>query len=93
MREERPSASRRGYGRRWQSARTRFLLTHPLCGMRPSGLAPVMSRCHDEGRTTIATVVDHVRPHRGDERLFWDVGQNWQAHCADCHRRKTGAGL
>ena len=29
-------------------------------------------------------VVDHIRPHRGDERLFW-VKTNLQALCAGCH--------
>lgn len=29
-------------------------------------------------------VADHVRPHRGDEALFWDEG-NLQTLCAPCH--------
>lgn len=29
-------------------------------------------------------VVDHIRAHRGDERLFWDTG-NLQALCKPCH--------
>ena len=29
-------------------------------------------------------VVDHVIPHRGDWRLFWDES-NWQALCKHCH--------
>ena len=35
-----------------------------------------------------ASVVDHVRPHRGKADLFWDEG-NWQALCWSCHSRKT----
>jgi 5-methylcytosine-specific restriction protein A len=27
-----------------------------------------------------ATVVDHVVPHRGSQRLFWDP-RNWQPSC------------
>lgn len=42
-------------------------------------------------RLAEATVVDHVRPHRGDRRLFWDR-TNWQALCAPCHNKKTAAG-
>ena len=38
-----------------------------------------------EGRTALL-VCDHVRPHRGDERLFWDCG-NLQTLCKDCHDR------
>lgn len=35
-----------------------------------------------------AIVVDHVRPHRGDMVLFWDVA-NWQSLCLSCHNRKS----
>jgi 5-methylcytosine-specific restriction endonuclease McrA len=27
-----------------------------------------------------ATIVDHIKPHRGDQNLFWDQ-TNWQALC------------
>ena len=33
--------------------------------------------------------VDHIIPHRGDQKLFWDRN-NWQALCKPCHDRKTG---
>lgn len=52
-----------------------------------------MSQCHAEGRVTVATVVDHVVPHRSDTTLFWDEHGNWQSLCAACHARKTTAGL
>ena len=35
----------------------------------------------------LASVVDHIRPHRGDQQLFWERG-NWQPMCASCHGRK-----
>ena len=41
-----------------------------------------------EGRLVKATVVDHVTPHRGDKKLFWDES-NWQALCKRCHDKKT----
>ena len=31
-----------------------------------------------------ATLVDHIRPHRGDQTLFWDK-TNWEAMCVSCH--------
>lgn len=39
----------------------------------------------------MATVVDHIVPHRGDMDLFWD-SDNWQTMCKGCHDRKTGKG-
>lgn len=76
--EEERSANVRGYGRAWQRARKRYLEAHPLC-----------AECEREGRYTKATVVDHIKPHRGDSRLFWDTG-NWQALCEHHHNVKTG---
>jgi shikimate kinase len=32
----------------------------------------------------VATVVDHIKPHRGDQALFWDKN-NWQPLCTHCH--------
>jgi 5-methylcytosine-specific restriction enzyme A len=74
---QRPSAARRGYDARWRRARSRYLAEHPWC-----------VHCLVEGRRTPATVVDHVEPHRGDERLFWDQDQ-WQVLCKQHHDAKT----
>lgn len=71
-------ASKRGYDSKWQKARKQYLTAHPLCVL-----------CQKEGRYTKATVVDHIIPHRGDQKLFWDRS-NWQALCKPCHDRKTG---
>lgn len=60
-------------GKRWRRMRARFLGSHPFCVF-----------CGAKGVRTWATVVDHVRPHRGDMYLFWDQG-NWQALCWTCH--------
>ena len=73
------SASSRGYGRAWQKASKQYLAAHPLCVM-----------CMAKGRYVKATVVDHIKPHRGDPELFWDRDGNWQALCKRCHDRKTG---
>lgn len=77
--QRRGSAAARGYGRRWQKAREGYLRKHPLC-----------IRCKRAGFITAATVVDHIRPHRGDSQLFWD-SSNWQPLCKRCHDRKTAA--
>ena len=76
----RGSATERGYDAKWRRARKRFLRSHPLC-----------ANCLSQGVLTPATVVDHIVPHRGDHRLFWDE-QNWQPLCKACHDRKTGIG-
>ena len=75
--EEVRSVSGRGYGKAWQRESKRFLQSHPLC-----------VQCEKEGRYVKATVVDHIIPHRGDQKLFWDQ-DNWQPLCKACHDRKT----
>ena len=44
--------------------------------------------CRKQGRFVKATVVDHIVPHRGDQKLFWDEA-NWQPLCKPCHDKKT----
>ncbi|MDV7638712.1 HNH endonuclease signature motif containing protein [Acinetobacter baumannii] len=67
------SSTERGYGYRWQKARERFLRSNPLCVY-----------CKAKGLVEVATVVDHIIPHRGDQEIFWDESQ-WQSLCASCH--------
>ncbi len=67
----------KGYDSRWRKARVRFLMLHPLC-----------VKCLENGRIENATVVDHIKPHRGDPIFFWDQS-NWQPLCKRCHDRKT----
>ena len=61
------------YDSQWQQARAAFLAAHPMCRL-----------CEHLGRLTLATVIDHIRPHRGDPLLFWDQ-TNWQPLCKPCH--------
>jgi 5-methylcytosine-specific restriction endonuclease McrA len=67
------TTSERGYGWKWQQEREQYLAEHPLCVM-----------CDAEGRLVGATVVDHITPHRGDQKLFWRRS-NWQSLCATHH--------
>ena len=73
---KRPGSTERLYDYRWQKARETFLRQHPLCQC---------PQC-DDGRKRVraATVVDHIKAHRGDQALFWDTS-NWQALSKDCH--------
>lgn len=73
---KRKSAYERGYDSKWQKARKAYLAKHPLCVM-----------CLGQGRTTAATVVDHIVPHKGDNKLFWDFKNNVQSLCKPCHDR------
>lgn len=73
----RDSAHRRGYDRRWQRTSRQWLAEHPLC-----------VTCLAAGRTTAATCVDHIVPHRGEMELFWRE-TNWQSLCNSCHSAKT----
>lgn len=73
----RPSAAKRGYDSRWQRESRQFLNRHPLC-----------AECERNGKVSAATVVDHIEPHKGNQKLFWDR-RNWQPLCKRCHDRKT----
>lgn len=53
--------------------RAAFLMRYPICAM-----------CHREA----AGVLDHIKPHRGNQELYWDQ-RNWQALCTNCHGIKT----
>lgn len=84
----RESSTQRGYGYRWQQYTAARLRREPLCEglrLRPDG--PVMVNTHP-GRVVAATLTDHIVPHRGDMKLFWDVG-NHQSGCEECHDVKT----
>lgn len=77
--ERRGSAASRGYDSRWAKARRTYLARNPLC-----------VTCSDRHIVTAATVVDHIIPHQGDQKLFWDT-DNWQALCKPCHDSKTAS--
>lgn len=64
----RPNSSQRGYNRDWEKARARYLRQHPYCVACGS----------------LANVVDHRTPHRGDQAIFWDKSR-WQSLCTPCH--------
>jgi 5-methylcytosine-specific restriction protein A len=75
----RGTARERGYDTRWEKARKAFLKSNPVCRIKGP-------KCK-----TIATVVDHIRPHRRNKTLFWDRS-NWQPACEPCHNAKTASG-
>ncbi|MFV1442194.1 MULTISPECIES: HNH endonuclease signature motif containing protein [unclassified Phaeobacter] len=62
---------------RWRAASKAFLRQFPLC-----------RDCGELGVIEPATDVDHIEPHKGDRKLFWDR-KNWQSLCHRCHSRKT----
>ena len=68
----RPTAAQRGYNGAWRKARAEWLQFNPFC-THPA--------CN-----ALATVVDHIIPHKGDMVLFWDKN-NWQSLCTPCHSR------
>ncbi len=79
----RPNAYRRGYDAEWQKKSKIFLKAHPLC---------MCSKCASgKLKITQATVVDHITPHRGNKKLFWDK-TNWQSMSKACHDKKTRLG-
>jgi 5-methylcytosine-specific restriction enzyme A len=64
------------YGYKWQQARAGFLKKHPLCECIHCQAGKI--------RIKPADVVDHITPHKGDMKLFWDRA-NWQAMNKQCH--------
>lgn len=74
----RGSAAARGYTSRWRKASKAFLRAHPIC----------LKCFNSTGEIVPATEVDHIVPHKGDQKLFWDT-DNWQALCHNCHSAKT----
>ena len=74
---QRENANARGYTYRWHKVSRLYLQAHPVC-----------AECRKEGRTTAASIVDHIKPHKGDQVLFWDEN-NWQSMCTHCHAVKT----
>ena len=78
--DRRPSPGKRygedGYGRKWRDQRARKLRRNPLCEI-----------CEKEGRTTLATMVDHIIPVSEGGGMY-DM-DNLQSLCRLCHARKT----
>ncbi len=61
--------------REWWKLRSQRLKAEPWCRF-----------CRQAGVMTAAEIVDHIRPHRGDRRLFFDT-TNLQSLCRPCHDR------
>ena len=78
QRSEHAQAHRKLYRlKAWIAGRIAYLKRNPLC-----------VDCFELGVVEAACEVDHIAPHKGDRRLFFDR-RNWQALCKSCHSRKT----
>ncbi len=76
-RTDRREAMRLYRSPQWQAMRRQQLTSQPFC-----------AECLKVGRYTLASEVDHIVPHRNDERLFYDP-LNLQSLCRSCHSAKT----
>lgn len=70
---DRGNSNARGYGYKWRQYRELFLKKNPLCVY-----------CLEDGSIAAANVVDHIVPHKGDMKLFWEV-DNHQSLCHTHH--------
>lgn len=57
---------------RWRTLRKQQLFREPLCAF-----------CQKQGRIELATICDHIIPHKGDRKLFW--AGPFQSLCKPCH--------
>ena len=73
----RATSAERGYDSKWRKARLIYLQRNPMC-----------VECLKNKDLTPATVVDHIKPHKGNKELFWDRS-NWQSLCKRHHDIKT----
>lgn len=76
-RDDRPTATERGYDKRWSKLALLYRDKHPLC-----------ETCKAFGRTRASECVDHIIPQRVAPDLFY-VEANWQSLCWSCHSSKT----
>lgn len=88
---DRGSARKRGYDTRWEKARATFLAQpeNQFCrkcqarGLLNPGIYRMDGSIETNPRR-MHLVVDHIKPHRGDQTRFWDR-TNWQPLCPDDH--------
>lgn len=89
------SSTKRGYSYKWQKARAAYLVKHPFCAycLRDAGISyqqdavAIGLACATKGiGQPYAQVVDHIDPHRGDMKVFWD-STRWQSLCTTHHSR------
>lgn len=73
MKYKKESSTKRGYNYRWKKYRLIYLQENPLCVF-----------CKEDGNISKADVVDHIVPHKGDTKLFWDK-DNHQPLCKFHH--------
>jgi 5-methylcytosine-specific restriction protein A len=69
------------YGRPWRRAVAQWIAEDP-------DVRAFCAECQAEGRMVLAEETDHIRPHRGDDALFWDR-TNWRRLCRSHHSAKT----
>lgn len=85
--KHKPKRAARRASAEWHSWYSLSIWTDDL---RPAQLLrePWCRECARRGVRTRATVVDHVKPHKGDWALFISP-LNHQSLCEHCHNRKT----
>lgn len=78
--DDRESACKRGYDRRWRKWRRWYLTRHPLC-----------VDCQAQGRITAAEQVHHIMKVAEHPTMQY-VEDNCMSLCAPCHAIRSGRG-
>jgi hypothetical protein len=94
------SATKRGYGYRWQQLSKQYRQAHPCCEVlhcypcntiAKKGQATTCPTCQQPlrpcGQPTRCT--DHIRPVTGPDDPLFFAEHNWEACCWPCHSALT----
>lgn len=82
--DTRPSAKQRGYDYDWNEYRNSYFDDKTHCQCAHCGKWRGQPDLEDKKKRPLPFVIDHIEPHRRDEKLFKDKN-NHQPLCIHCH--------
>ena len=88
--DNRLSAAKRGCDANWRKLRNWFIKKNPLCKecLKDGLITACTMEIRNGSPVRVSNEVDHIIPHRGNEKLKRDP-KNLQTLCKSHHSRKT----